>query len=104
MRAATADPLLVLRTGVKHSKAMGLDEGLVIVTDARTGCRVLWAAQVLMVHAQDAAVPDTSEAVDGITPAMRDPRRRIFRKPIDADPTHVRQVEEDILQITAVRV
>ena len=57
-----------------------------------------------MVHAQDAAVLDKFEAVDGITPAMRDPRRRIFRKPIDADPARVRQVEEDILLITAVRV
>jgi hypothetical protein len=60
-------------------------------------------AQVLLVRGADEPAPEGSEARDGVTPAMRDARRRLFRRPIDVSPDLVRRVEADILTIASVR-
>jgi len=39
--------------------------------------------QVLLVRGADEPAPEGSEARDGVTLAMRDARRRLFRRPID---------------------
>jgi len=59
--------------------------------------------QVLLVRGADEPAPEGSEARDGVTPAMRDARRRLFRRPIDVSPDLVRRVEADILTIASVR-
>ena len=52
---------------------------------------------------QGEAPAEGAEARDGVTPAMRDARRRLFRRPLRVSPDLVRRVEEDILTIAAVR-
>ncbi|KAK9818345.1 hypothetical protein WJX72_010997 [[Myrmecia] bisecta] len=57
--------------------------------------------QMLLVQEKGAAPMTEPEAKNGVTPPMRDARRRNFRKHIDVDPELVRRVEQDILTIAA---
>ena len=52
---------------------------------------------------QGEPLAEGAEARDGVTPAMRDARRRLFRRPLQVSPDLVRRVEEDILTVAAVR-
>ena len=52
---------------------------------------------------QGETLAEGAEARDGVTPAMRDARRRLFRRPLQVSPDLVRRVEEDILTVAAVR-
>ena len=54
-------------------------------------------------HGAAAPLSEGSEARDGVTPAMRDARRRLFRRPLTVNPDLVRRVEEQILTIASVR-
>lgn len=59
--------------------------------------------QVLLVQRQGDPLAEGAEARDGVTPAMRDARRRLFRRPLKVSPDLLRRVEEDILTVAAVR-
>lgn len=57
--------------------------------------------QMIMVQEPDIAAPDTVEYKHGLTPPMRDARKRRFRREPDLNPELVRRVEENLLTITA---
>ncbi|KAK9845230.1 hypothetical protein WJX81_000566 [Elliptochloris bilobata] len=57
--------------------------------------------EVLLVRGSGDSAPEGTEARDGVTPAMRDARRRLFRRPLAVSPGLVRRVEEDIHTISA---
>ncbi|EXC20650.1 Transcription initiation factor TFIID subunit 7 [Morus notabilis] len=57
--------------------------------------------QMIMVREPDDAAPDAVEYKHGLTPPMRDARKRRFRREPDLNPELVRRVEEDLLTITA---
>ena len=42
------------------------------------------------------------EALDGVTPPMRNVKNRLFKKPIEVDPEMVQKVEYNLLTILAV--
>lgn len=60
------------------------------------------AAQVLLVGGDAQAESQGAEALDGVTPPMRNVRSRVFRKQIDVDPELVSKVEFNLLTILAV--
>lgn len=57
--------------------------------------------QMIMVRDSSDAAPDTVEYKHGLTPPMRDARKRRFRREPDLNPELVRRVEEDLLNISA---
>ncbi|CAB4312520.1 unnamed protein product [Prunus armeniaca] len=57
--------------------------------------------QMIMVRDSSDAAPDTVEYRHGLTPPMRDARKRRFRREPDLNPELVRRVEEDLLNISA---
>jgi hypothetical protein len=59
--------------------------------------------QVLVVGDAVGLAAQEHEARDGITPPMRNPRARVFRKQLDADPGVVQGVEVQLLTILGVR-
>ena len=68
------------------------------VSDA-SGCR----SQVIVVAPQGAQPPPGPASSHGLTPPMRDARRRHFRQRIEAPPHVVTRVEADLLAIIRVR-
>lgn len=58
-------------------------------------------AQVLLVGATEQQLQST-ECRDGVTPPMRDARRRIFAPTPVLDPDRMRKLEEDLLTIAMV--
>ncbi|KAK6937012.1 TAFII55 protein, conserved region [Dillenia turbinata] len=58
--------------------------------------------QMIMVREEGDAAPDVVEYRHGLTPPMRDARRRRFRREPDLNPELVRRVEKDLLNIMAV--
>ncbi|XP_048319130.1 transcription initiation factor TFIID subunit 7 [Ziziphus jujuba] len=57
--------------------------------------------QMIMVREPGDAAPDAVEYRHGLTPPMRDARKRRFRREPDLNPELVRRVEEDLLNISA---
>ncbi|CAK9179970.1 unnamed protein product [Ilex paraguariensis] len=57
--------------------------------------------QMIMVREEGDSVPDVVEYRHGLTPPMRDARRRRFRREPDLNPELVRRVEKDLLNIMA---
>ncbi|GMN28210.1 hypothetical protein TIFTF001_001972 [Ficus carica] len=57
--------------------------------------------KMIMVQEPDIAAPDAVEYKHGLTPPMRDARKRRFRREPDLNPELVRRVEENLLTITA---
>lgn len=57
--------------------------------------------QMIMVREEGDLAPDTVEYRHGLTPPMRDARRRRFRREPDLNPEVVRRVEKDLLNIMA---
>lgn len=57
--------------------------------------------QMIMVREESDPAPQGPEYRHGLTPPMRDARRRRFRRQPDLDPEIVQRVEEDILSIMA---
>lgn len=57
--------------------------------------------QIIMVREEGDAAPDTVEYRHGLTPSMRDARKRRFRREPDLNPELVRRVEKDLLNIMA---
>ncbi|KAL2487500.1 Transcription initiation factor TFIID subunit 7 [Forsythia ovata] len=57
--------------------------------------------QMIMVTEEGDSVPDTVEYRHGLTPPMRDARRRRFRREPDLNPEVVRRVEKDLQNIMA---
>ncbi|KAI3697009.1 hypothetical protein L6452_29701 [Arctium lappa] len=55
--------------------------------------------QMIMVRDKDDPAPDVVEHRHGLTPPMRDARRRRFRREPDLNPELVRRVEKDLLNI-----
>ncbi|XP_024983146.1 transcription initiation factor TFIID subunit 7 [Cynara cardunculus var. scolymus] len=55
--------------------------------------------QMIMVRDKGDPAPDVVEHRHGLTPPMRDARRRIFRREPDLNPELVRRVEKDLLNI-----
>ncbi|KAI7729185.1 hypothetical protein M8C21_025859 [Ambrosia artemisiifolia] len=55
--------------------------------------------QIIMVRDQGDPAPDSVEYRHGLTPPMRDARRRRFRREPDLNPELVRRVEKDLLNI-----
>ncbi|KAI3826562.1 hypothetical protein L1987_00610 [Smallanthus sonchifolius] len=60
-------------------------------------CILLW--QMIMVRDEGDPAPDVVEYRHGLTPPMRDARRRRFRREPDLNPELVRRVERDLLNI-----
>ncbi|KAF3430941.1 hypothetical protein FNV43_RR25671 [Rhamnella rubrinervis] len=56
--------------------------------------------QMIMVREAGDAAPDAVEYRHGLTPPMRDARKRRFRREPDLNPELVHRVEEDLLNIT----
>ncbi|RXI03745.1 hypothetical protein DVH24_038019 [Malus domestica] len=56
--------------------------------------------QMIMVRDPNDPAPDTVEYRHGLTPPMRDARKRRFRREPDLNPELVRRVEEDLLNIS----
>ncbi|KAI7728008.1 hypothetical protein M8C21_006075 [Ambrosia artemisiifolia] len=56
-------------------------------------------AQMIMVREEGDVAPDAVEYRHGLTPPMRDARRRRFRREPDLNPELVRRVEKDLLYI-----
>ncbi|RXH85343.1 hypothetical protein DVH24_042111 [Malus domestica] len=56
--------------------------------------------QMIMVRDPSDPAPDTVEYRHGLTPPMRDARKRRFRREPDLNPELVRRVEEDLLNIS----
>ncbi|XP_048425890.1 transcription initiation factor TFIID subunit 7-like isoform X1 [Pyrus x bretschneideri] len=56
--------------------------------------------QMIMVRDPSDPAPDTVEYRHGLTPPMRDARKRRFRREPDLNPEIVRRVEEDLLNIS----
>ncbi|KAL3687320.1 hypothetical protein R1sor_013629 [Riccia sorocarpa] len=57
--------------------------------------------QIIMVGEPDEQLPEGSEYKHGLTPPMRDARRRRFRREPDLNPDIVHQVENDLQNILA---
>ncbi|XP_028789397.1 transcription initiation factor TFIID subunit 7 [Neltuma alba] len=57
--------------------------------------------QMIMVREPDDAAPDVIEYRHGLTPPMRDARKRRFRREPDLNPELVSRVEKDLLKIMA---
>ncbi|KAM5582287.1 transcription initiation factor TFIID subunit 7 [Rosa sericea] len=57
--------------------------------------------QMIMVRDPNDPAPDTVEYRHGLTPPMRDARKRRFRREPDLNPELVQRVEEDLLNISA---
>lgn len=57
--------------------------------------------QMIMVREEGDPVPDAVEYRHGLTPPMRDARRRRFRREPDLNPELVRRVEKDLQSIMA---
>ncbi|KAM1148044.1 hypothetical protein ACFX15_028209 [Malus domestica] len=57
--------------------------------------------QMIMVRDPNDPAPDTVEYRHGLTPPMRDARKRRFRREPDLNPELVRRVEEDLLNISS---
>ncbi|XP_060970753.1 transcription initiation factor TFIID subunit 7 isoform X2 [Cannabis sativa] len=57
--------------------------------------------QMIMVREPDDPAPDAVEYRHGLTPPMRDARKRRFRREPDLNPELVRRVEDDLLNISA---
>ncbi|KAG8387362.1 hypothetical protein BUALT_Bualt02G0013500 [Buddleja alternifolia] len=57
--------------------------------------------QMIMVREEGDGVPEAVEYRHGLTPAMRDTRRRRFRREPDLNPEVVRRVEKDLQNIMA---
>ncbi|KAK4764389.1 hypothetical protein SAY87_013827 [Trapa incisa] len=57
--------------------------------------------QIIMVREADDPAPDVVEYRHGLTPPMRDARKRRFRREPDLNPELVRRVEKDLLNIMA---
>ncbi|CAN0847143.1 Transcription initiation factor TFIID subunit 7 [Linum grandiflorum] len=55
--------------------------------------------QMIMVRGPNDSCPDTTESRHGITPPMRDARKRRFRREPDLNPELVQRVEKDLLNI-----
>ncbi|KAF5822919.1 putative TAFII55 protein region [Helianthus annuus] len=55
--------------------------------------------QIIMVRDEGDPAPDVVEYRHGLTPPMRDARRRRFRREPDLNPELVRRVEKDLLNI-----
>lgn len=58
--------------------------------------------QVIILPEEDKELPESIEAQNGLTPAMRNARKRRFRHPRLVDPKVIREVEEAILKISGV--
>ena len=63
-----------------------------------------WKAflQVVVVPSSSGAIPEGIEARDGVTPPMKDARKRRFRKSRDVNTAFMRQVEDVVLMIASV--
>ncbi|KZV16594.1 transcription initiation factor TFIID subunit 7 [Dorcoceras hygrometricum] len=59
------------------------------------------AVQIIMVREDSENVPESVEYRHGLTPPMRDARRRRFRREPDLNPEVVRRVEKDLQNIMA---
>ncbi|KAK9273552.1 hypothetical protein L1049_018362 [Liquidambar formosana] len=57
--------------------------------------------QMIMVREESDSAPDVVEYRHGLTPPMRDARKRRFRREPDLNPELVRRVEKDLLNIMA---
>ncbi|KAK4440439.1 Transcription initiation factor TFIID subunit [Sesamum alatum] len=57
--------------------------------------------QMIMVREEGDSVPEAVEYRHGLTPPMRDARRRRFRREPDLNPEVVRRVEKDLQNIMA---
>ncbi|KAJ9697754.1 hypothetical protein PVL29_007059 [Vitis rotundifolia] len=57
--------------------------------------------QMIMVREEGDTAPDVVEYRHGLTPPMRDARKRRFRREPDLNPELVRRVEKDLLNIMA---
>lgn len=57
--------------------------------------------QIIMVRERGDTAPDGPEYKHGLTPAMRDARRRRFRREPDINPDLIQQVENDLQSIMA---
>ncbi|KAG0613015.1 hypothetical protein M758_6G069900 [Ceratodon purpureus] len=57
--------------------------------------------QMILVQEEGEAAPEGPEYKHGLTPAMRDARRRRFRREPDLNPDLVQQVENDLQSIMA---
>ncbi|KAL5731590.1 transcription initiation factor TFIID subunit 7 [Ranunculus cassubicifolius] len=57
--------------------------------------------QIIMVRESDDNPPDSTEYRHGLTPPMRDARRRRFRREPDLNPELVQRVEKDLVSIMA---
>jgi transcription initiation factor TFIID subunit 7 len=57
--------------------------------------------QMIMVRESGDAAPDVIECRHGLTPPMRDARKRRFRREPDLNPELVSRVEKDLLKIIA---
>ncbi|CAL5414066.1 unnamed protein product [Camellia sinensis] len=57
--------------------------------------------QMIMVREESDPAPDVVEYKHGLTPPMRDARRRRFRREPDLNPELVQRVEKDLLNIMA---
>uniref|UniRef100_A0A2P2JZA5 Uncharacterized protein MANES_01G036600 n=1 Tax=Rhizophora mucronata TaxID=61149 RepID=A0A2P2JZA5_RHIMU len=57
--------------------------------------------QMIMVREQGDNAPDVVEYRHGLTPPMRDARKRRFRREPDLNPELVQRVEKDLLSIMA---
>nr|PNR63508.1 hypothetical protein PHYPA_001934 [Physcomitrium patens] len=57
--------------------------------------------QIILVQEEGLPVPEGPEYKHGLTPAMRDARRRRFRREPDLNPDLVQQVENDLQSIMA---
>ncbi|KAL6976225.1 transcription initiation factor TFIID subunit 7 [Sarracenia purpurea var. burkii] len=58
-------------------------------------------SQMVMVREESDPTPDAVEYRHGLTPPMRDARRRRFRREPDLNPELVQRVEKDLLNIMA---
>ncbi|XP_073059607.1 transcription initiation factor TFIID subunit 7-like [Primulina eburnea] len=87
--------LLDLLTVVESYKSY--DDNVLIKT-ADIGQRVV---QMIMVREDNDNIPESLEHRHGLTPPMRDARRRRFRREPDLNPEVVRRVEKDLQKIMA---
>ncbi|KAL5982152.1 hypothetical protein ACLOJK_016221 [Asimina triloba] len=60
--------------------------------------------QIIMVREEGDSAPDGIEYKHGLTPPMRDARRRRFRREPDLNPELVQRVEKDLLNIMTIHV
>ncbi|CAI9268589.1 unnamed protein product [Lactuca saligna] len=67
--------------------------------DGRSGAFIIDVGQMIMVRDDGDPPPEVVEHRHGLTPPMRDARRRRFRREPDLNPELVRRVEKDLLNI-----